>query len=905
VKWFFDFLSDHQYKVFFLLSVLLGLIPLHWYRGFPLATEEYFGLDYAAWGRLFSEAWFSVSNYGGMNPMAFKFQGLVVQIIKSLGFNLLHTQMSWYILTWILSAAFMYVFLYKLFAKKVPGYILFLGTLFYVYTPFFLGISVLASPHRVLFAIMPLVGLLIYKYYTSKKIGTYISLFFLGVVLMLGSPIFANPPLGVALVMFPALSILFKNLVPRVAPVNFIKEFLFFVVVFVALNFWWLLPIFFVFTIRIATFTRFAGAVTFVDLKNISDTLSQFGLWAFRAKGGPSYFYYPYNFRYYELPVLFIRYIPFAIVLCGIFVPNKFHKQALFKFFGFALVLFLLLSKGSSGIGGDISKFLYAHAPLFWIFREPYAKFMPIVILTTPIFLVLGVDSLAKLLKKTHRQIPLFLFFTLVGINIIIMWPFFVTEMHFDLNEGLTRSQKVKFPDYWERLTKEWVPTDGLYLLYPTYGLHDYHMWPSGYIGNPYILLTGANTLGIYGTMDSNNTADPAIYYLYDLMLKDPEKFLRLAPRYNISGLILQKDLFGDFELTDKVEENYPDFLLHDYEKVKIYQFNAPSHIMESHPVQQVYKFDPEYHKVYSELKDQLPETAVLEYSADPTAISGLTQNTVQLPDGWKNSLWEDVGHYLDFDEGTGLHYKELPGFDQNKEYILSADGEFNVSYTIFLAIVQLDSDGNITAQHFQEALNTPGDIDVYIKPKIKTMLGDKYYFVIYPSRPQTFSLRPSRNYIDQIDIQLREKYSLDEKVLEELPFIRNDTYSTGPVESTKLSNSFYVAKHPGEEEFLLQFKQAYNQNWYRVPIDKKTYTKLVNNDSTRSSVILGLRHLLLRDGIEPINLEHYSNGWFVKDGYSFIYYFPTVLSNISYIFSISLIFIVSLYYIWRYKRKK
>jgi len=64
--------------------MLLGLIPLRWYKGFPLVTEEYFGLDYAAWGKFVSEAWGSVGNYGGMTLMTFKFQGWVVQFLKSL-----------------------------------------------------------------------------------------------------------------------------------------------------------------------------------------------------------------------------------------------------------------------------------------------------------------------------------------------------------------------------------------------------------------------------------------------------------------------------------------------------------------------------------------------------------------------------------------------------------------------------------------------------------------------------------------------------------------------------------------------------------------------------------------------------------------------------------------------------
>jgi len=107
----------------------------------------------------------------------------------------------------------------------------------------------------------------------------------------------------------------------------------------------------------------------------------------------------------------------------------------------------LLFATGSSFIP-QIYNWFFNHIPLFYIFREPWAKFMPITVLSSTVLLCIFLHSLKK---------NIFIYFFLFLI-VIRSFPFFSPNF-FDYNSQRWLMPFVRLPLYWQDFEK-WSRTN-------------------------------------------------------------------------------------------------------------------------------------------------------------------------------------------------------------------------------------------------------------------------------------------------------------------------------------------------------------------------------------------------------------------------------------------------------------
>ncbi len=156
-------------------------------------------MDYAKWGRLFSGGWFNAVNWGEYSPLSpFKFQGVLFTFLYVLGLSKYVALVFWYISISVLTIGFMYYFLYKAFGTKYSPFLYFISSVYYLFSPFFLNISVTLSPPKLFFLGLPVLFVVFLDLYRNKNINVK-DIIKINLILLVLSPVFVNIPLGLVL----------------------------------------------------------------------------------------------------------------------------------------------------------------------------------------------------------------------------------------------------------------------------------------------------------------------------------------------------------------------------------------------------------------------------------------------------------------------------------------------------------------------------------------------------------------------------------------------------------------------------------------------------------------------------------------------------------------------------------
>jgi hypothetical protein len=645
-----DFYKKNEYRIYRYLSLLLGLIPLIWLRGDIIAGEEFYAINYARWGEIFANTWANTVNYGHVSVLVpFRFQGYVFSLFKALGFSVSFGQILWYFLTHSLTALFFYQLVRTIFkGKKVPGFALFIATVFYTYNPFFLNIAVNMSPPRLLFMFLPVVLLFIYKHFLS---GASKYLFYLAVSLFFASPIFVNLPAGSVFLFLIYFYFVYKHFFIKVSLKNFIKDTFLFTIFFLLLNLWWLIPTFSSVLFSVGSIKSGADLYSFVSSTQIYEVFSQFGSWAFNSKLNDNYYYFPYHKGYYYFPLVFLRQLPHFFVLWSLYhliKKPKDTKTPFYLFLVFVYFIFLFLAKGTSGIAGDLYSWMFSNIPFFWVFREPYAKFMPLVSLTGSVLMVLGMITSYDLLRsKKVSYLNAWYYPSIFLIVLLIIGPLLSRKVVWQINDDWIRSYVVEIPEEFEMLDTS-LTSKGNYLVYPSKNFSDRHFWPSGYVGNAPLMFSNAKQLSISPGYIANPFVEDSIANIISIMLNDPAAFLETVARYNISGLLFQKDIYspyvGDFSHIDVL---YSDYKITDNDYYSVFEFGNEN-LAAAIPASKVTTvetldhgvlesiFNPDIFTVYSK-KDVVDPSYIINSGEDETSTFDLTN---VIPGSYKMSIW-------------------------------------------------------------------------------------------------------------------------------------------------------------------------------------------------------------------------------------------------------------------------
>lgn len=656
--------SPHSYseKVYIILTLLLGFVPVLWFKGQLVAGEEFYAVDYGRWGQIFSHTWFNRGNFGQPSQLlAFKLQEWFFDLFKFLHVSNAYSLMFWHVLLSMAGALGAYLLCREFLGPKELGknkfnpFVGFIVAVFYTFNPFFLNISPLLVPPRMVVAILPFILWLLLKYQHKYEFKW---IWFLTLVLFVATPVFVNLPAGVIFFAPIGLYFLYSFITkPKLFPKLSLHLIAFFLLWFLT-NVWWMYPTLRLIMAHMGSIQFSSSTFLATNASPISDVISQFGSWAFREKAG-NYYYFDYNTAYYTLPLVFLKYFSFGLIL--------YFAHRLLKIRGhdriyngiFFLLLFILgifLSKGTSGVFGSFFEFLFKHFPGFWVFREPYLKFLPLAAVASVPLIAAGITEVLhsehSLMKKKITLYAVFVGFIFVG------YPFLTGGMIWKINDASFRSYIISPPPVWEKFAREWKPSDSTYLLFPSQGFTEKYNWLSGYAGNKFLMFTNAKFLN----NRSAYTMDYNIYnistHLYSMFSHDPVRFVDYARRYNIGGVLFQKDLIDPFiSLQANIKTKYDKYLKTTDDITDVYEFNNGASLINLVDKNSIVSINNDTFNQYWRIKRVFLEDPLL-----------LIDDTQQLPD-FKSVL---SGGYSEKDSKSIIEY-DISAY-KNKDYLIKFD---------------------------------------------------------------------------------------------------------------------------------------------------------------------------------------------------------------------------------------
>jgi len=393
-----------------IIIALIGLISFVWFKGnyliktgddfFPLdpaysfSTTSYFWLHFYSTGLVIDS--FSVTNL----PFLALLSGF-----RTIGFSIVTLQQIFYYFTFTFSGISAYFLTTSLLRdnKRVAGLA---SALFYMMNPY--SLSVIWSAHYTTlffaYSSAPLFLALFIKGIMSKHPGRYA--IYVGLLELLFSPMFDDPSeASIILLLIPALFLLCYIIIQRKDKTKILSAFrfcLYFIVVSVVINFWWILPAIYL------GYTRFVlstGAYSSADVLiggSVSSTIWN----SIRLLG----FYFIWG-KWYPVSIYAWAetYSSAAFVFLSILIPitafaaltlNTRDKFCLF--FALLSVLGLFLAKGVAEPLGNINLWLFQNVPLAVAFRTQFVRFGLVIVLGFTFLIGVTVGELWKRFRQTQ-----------------------------------------------------------------------------------------------------------------------------------------------------------------------------------------------------------------------------------------------------------------------------------------------------------------------------------------------------------------------------------------------------------------------------------------------------------------------------------------------------------------------
>ncbi len=411
------------------------------------------------------------------------------------------------------------IYMMKLFTSS--RMILLAGVLFY-YFNFYVKSTTFYSAKMYQLLLMPLFFTFLYKYLATKKY-IYVALNFL--FLFTFQAIFTNLATLMATIIFYPIAVLYHATTKKMPVSHYLKYYSKNLAVFfmpVVSIFFYNLLVYYYSYISSNTYNVVKQSHTFSAISAPINAILQLrGAW-WETAGFEGVSYNPWLW-YYNNPVIVFG--SFLLIL-GMLGYSIYKKNIPKKYF-FWFIMFLagiLFSSGSS-FYQPIFKWFFINVPLFYIFREPWAKFMPVVILSGTVLLVLALNDF----KKKYIVYIALLIIILRGV------PFFTPDF-FDYTAKRGFIPFAKIPTFWKEY-EEWTLSnrnETILSLPIDYYLRNWYTEDLGNINHPLIRLFGYSNI-IY---ESNNNNFG--YMLHYFVQHQNPAFIKVA---NIDYALVQKDI--------------------------------------------------------------------------------------------------------------------------------------------------------------------------------------------------------------------------------------------------------------------------------------------------------------------------------------------------------------------------
>jgi hypothetical protein len=316
--------------------------------------------------------------------------------------------------------------------------LLFIGGFFY-YFNFYTFSTIFYSAKMPQLVLLPLFFTFMYRYLNSKKykyaIFNFISLFIF-------QSVFANLAVAAASFLIYLLSIFYFMLEKHIDIAHFIRDYLKKCIEFFIL----LLPLVLYNYIILYFSLIFNG--DYITLKGVHQSVQsalylvlQFrgSWWEFLSTGAVSY--NPWLWFYSHPVIVFITF-SLLLISCLLYVQKNLKNTHIF--FLLAYIISVFLACGLSFSPG-LYYWLMDNIPLFYIFREPWARFTPISLFFITTILIMSLEHI----KKYKRGLIILTFFLVIIRGLPFFSPHFINNVSSRWDIPF-----MKLPNYWQEYNK-------------------------------------------------------------------------------------------------------------------------------------------------------------------------------------------------------------------------------------------------------------------------------------------------------------------------------------------------------------------------------------------------------------------------------------------------------------------
>jgi hypothetical protein len=542
-----------------LLLLVLGLLPLTWFKSELIAGgDEYWLLDPSIFSKYFIYAWNEkLYNSGGPNfSMAQLFPIISFWLIfKSIGLSSFFIQRLWYIFLFLAPGLSMYYFMSTFYNKPLAKVI---ASVYYMFNLFVIYVDPLQPNVKPVLIAMPLMLAFWIRGLKSGKL-TYAILIGLSSLIYAESNV--NPPAVVCIYFALFFYFLFYLIFIRT---NILRAISFVFITFligILLNMWWFLT--FLNNVITSYGTSAPENWNIFGNRPIVDIFRLIGGWAWKAShlGSP---YFPYANSYYEPFLIVATYLLVILLFLVILVKPKNHYSL---FFSILAVVGMFLAKGTQEPFGNFYFFLFRNLPFFWIFREPFTKFTPLIVLSYSILLGMSADvayeklKTQKLIKYSNILADIYCV-ALILIILVVSFPLVIGDVYpkRSLEDPLS-SLHVVVPDYWKQLG-DWLsdndPNARIFIT-PKTGYGATYLWTYRFSGDPPIILLPNPIIECKGLFSPYTLySDSFVDKVYDYIDKNYSKIVKFLEFLNVQYVLQQNDF--DYKLMSPYKYS-PDYM--------------------------------------------------------------------------------------------------------------------------------------------------------------------------------------------------------------------------------------------------------------------------------------------------------------------------------------------------------
>lgn len=512
-RWFYHF---------FLL--ILGILPVTWfYNDYVIRPEELSFVNYSFLLEKYLYAWSTHTSNGLPSTYANQLilfpVGILYSALQKL--NIAEQQTQKILLVLIFESTLFVSF--KLFNKiGRNNKLAFIASVFYVYNFYTLSIPFYTAKMIQLFMI-PSVFLITLNYLESKKVK-YIFINFILVFVLQG--IFSNIANALSTLIIYPLAISFYIYSHR--KTNVIKQLIPF----------FLLPLIIIINIGLIFYYSVLSNDLYIKFRDtnafshtfLSTKLSKIFTLFHGAWWETSEIYNPWYNHFNNPIIIIISVIVFSLLIIG-FITTKNDKESnrLYIFWLLGFLLFIYLAKGISQPFGSVYKLMFFNIPGFFVFREPWAKFTPLVMFSGSIVLLYTLKSIAY-----RTKVITLILLAILLINLPFLNGKAISHSGFGYSDN-----DILIPEYWKDIHR-WSENDdtknlNIFTTPIIYGTQEYYNWQGYEKGN----LTGSFVYTYLYSNSVNKLDDPTgLHYEY-LKTYSPNLF----PIFNIDNVLHQGDI--------------------------------------------------------------------------------------------------------------------------------------------------------------------------------------------------------------------------------------------------------------------------------------------------------------------------------------------------------------------------